>query len=180
MAETLLRTFEPFPAFYPYGHYQQHDPQPEPSGYQYEYQYEHHAADEYQPALSPAPASPRSWSSGSAPSSTPCSDEAPGSTSWPPLPLPTAAASSASSSSSASSASCSPCSPPRGVEVVKRRRLAANARERRRMNSLNDAFDRLRDVVPSLGSDRKLSKFETLQMAQTYIAALRDLLDRED
>lgn len=66
-----------------------------------------------------------------------------------------------------------------GVEVLRRRRLAANARERRRMNSLNDAFDRLRDVVPSLGNDRKLSKFETLQMAQTYIAALYELLQRE-
>uniref|UniRef100_A0A182JPU7 BHLH domain-containing protein n=1 Tax=Anopheles christyi TaxID=43041 RepID=A0A182JPU7_9DIPT len=64
-------------------------------------------------------------------------------------------------------------------EVVKKRRLAANARERRRMNSLNDAFDRLRDVVPSLGNDRKLSKFETLQMAQTYIAALNELLSRD-
>lgn len=66
-----------------------------------------------------------------------------------------------------------------GMEVVKKRRLAANARERRRMNSLNDAFDRLRDVVPSLGNDRKLSKFETLQMAQTYIAALHELLQRD-
>ncbi|CAK9807253.1 Basic helix-loop-helix transcription factor amos [Anthophora plagiata] len=66
-----------------------------------------------------------------------------------------------------------------GVEVLRKRRLAANARERRRMNSLNDAFDRLRDVVPSLGNDRKLSKFETLQMAQTYIAALYELLQRE-
>lgn len=65
------------------------------------------------------------------------------------------------------------------VEVLRRRRLAANARERRRMNSLNDAFDRLRDVVPSLGNDRKLSKFETLQMAQTYIAALHELLQRD-
>jgi len=61
-------------------------------------------------------------------------------------------------------------------DVVKKRRLAANARERRRMNSLNDAFERLREVVPSLGSDRKLSKFETLQMAQTYIGALAELL----
>lgn len=64
------------------------------------------------------------------------------------------------------------------VEIVKKRRLAANARERRRMNSLNDAFERLREVVPSLGSDRKLSKFETLQMAQTYIGALAELLLR--
>lgn len=66
-----------------------------------------------------------------------------------------------------------------GIEVMRKRRLAANARERRRMNSLNDAFDRLRDVVPSLGNDRKLSKFETLQMAQTYISALYELLQRE-
>jgi len=69
-----------------------------------------------------------------------------------------------------------PPTAPVGLEVMKKRRLAANARERRRMNSLNDAFDRLRDHVPSLGNDRKLSKFETLQMAQQYIAALHELL----
>ncbi|XP_064214607.1 helix-loop-helix protein ngn-1 [Tribolium castaneum] len=63
--------------------------------------------------------------------------------------------------------------------VMKRRRLAANARERRRMNGLNEAFDRLRQVIPSLDADHKLSKFETLQMAQTYIAALRELLERD-
>ncbi|CAM1298615.1 Uncharacterised protein r2_g831 [Pycnogonum litorale] len=60
--------------------------------------------------------------------------------------------------------------------VMKKRRVAANARERRRMDGLNEAFDRLRNVVPSIGNDRKLSKYETLQMAQTYITALNDLL----
>lgn len=65
---------------------------------------------------------------------------------------------------------------PLGKEIVRTRRVAANARERRRMHGLNDAFDRLREVIPCLGSDRKLSKFETLQMAQTYIAALQELL----
>ncbi|XP_043792808.1 protein atonal-like [Apis laboriosa] len=69
---------------------------------------------------------------------------------------------------------------PPSPSVLKRRRLAANARERRRMNGLNDAFDKLREVVPSLGADHKLSKFETLQMAQTYIAALCDLLQEHD
>ncbi|XP_030384525.1 basic helix-loop-helix transcription factor amos [Scaptodrosophila lebanonensis] len=63
-------------------------------------------------------------------------------------------------------------------EVLRKRRLAANARERRRMNSLNDAFDKLRDVVPSLGHDRRLSKYETLQMAQAYIGDLVTLLSR--
>jgi hypothetical protein len=61
--------------------------------------------------------------------------------------------------------------------IKKKRRLAANARERRRMQSLNEAFDRLRQYLPALGNDRQLSKHETLQMAQTYISALCDLLD---
>ena len=60
--------------------------------------------------------------------------------------------------------------------VVKKRRLAANARERRRMQNLNKAFDNLRTYLPSLGNDRQLSKYETLQMAQSYITALYDLL----
>ena len=64
-------------------------------------------------------------------------------------------------------------------EVQKHRRTAANARERRRMNSLNVAFDRLREVVPAFSSDRKLSKYETLQMAQSYINALQELLKRD-
>ncbi|XP_050091728.1 protein atonal-like [Anopheles aquasalis] len=61
-------------------------------------------------------------------------------------------------------------------QIKKKRRLAANARERKRMQSLNDAFDRLRQYLPSLGNDRQLSKHETLQMAQTYITALAELL----
>ncbi|CAO1420852.1 unnamed protein product [Diamesa serratosioi] len=60
--------------------------------------------------------------------------------------------------------------------VKKKRRLAANARERRRMQSLNDSFDRLRQYLPSLGNDRQFSKHETLQMAQSYITALSELL----
>lgn len=68
---------------------------------------------------------------------------------------------------------------PPSPTVLKKRRLAANARERRRMNGLNDAFDRLRDVVPAIDEEHKLSKFETLQMALTYITALGDLLDKE-
>ena len=65
------------------------------------------------------------------------------------------------------------------VESKKKRRIAANNRERRRMHGLNRAFERLRDVVPTLGSDKKLSKIETLQMAQTYIIALKQLLKSE-
>ncbi|KAK7111274.1 uncharacterized protein [Littorina saxatilis] len=63
-------------------------------------------------------------------------------------------------------------------QVFVKRRTSANARERRRMESMNVAYDHLRDVIPSFGGNRKLSKFETLQMAQTYIAALEDVLQR--
>ncbi len=61
-------------------------------------------------------------------------------------------------------------------EVQTKRRTAANARERKRMHGLNVAFDNLREVVPGLGNGAKLSKYETLQMAQSYIQALADLL----
>ena len=44
---------------------------------------------------------------------------------------------------------------PPSPTVLKKRRVAANARERRRMNGLNDAFERLRDVIPNLGSGKK-------------------------
>lgn len=60
--------------------------------------------------------------------------------------------------------------------VRRKRRLAANARERRRMRNLNLAFDRLRQYLPQLGNDQKLSKHETLQMALTYISELYDIL----
>jgi hypothetical protein len=64
------------------------------------------------------------------------------------------------------------------VQIEKTRRVAANARERRRMNGLNTAFDRLRTVLPSsmFQQQRRFSKYETLQMAQSYIAALQAIL----
>ncbi|KAM4050612.1 transcription factor ATOH1 [Anomaloglossus baeobatrachus] len=72
---------------------------------------------------------------------------------------------------------CKQRAPPgKGNGVQKQRRLAANARERRRMHGLNHAFDQLRNVIPSFNNDKKLSKYETLQMAQIYINALSDLL----
>ena len=70
--------------------------------------------------------------------------------------------------------------------VVKRRR-DANARERKRMNGLNEAFERLREHVPGLGTGdqagearqgKKLSKMDTLQMANLYIRHLAQLLQQ--
>ena len=48
------------------------------------------------------------------------------------------------------------------------------------MNGLNDAFDRLREVVPNVNSEQKMSKIETLLVAQTYIKALAKLMDSID
>lgn len=60
--------------------------------------------------------------------------------------------------------------------VLRQRRQAANARERKRMTGLNDAFDTLRSNLPPIEAGRKLSKYETLQMAQTYINELEKIL----
>ena len=65
---------------------------------------------------------------------------------------------------------------PPSQTVMKHRRNMANARERRRMNGLNDAFERLREVVPNVNSEQKMSKIETLLVAQTYIKALAKLM----
>ena len=56
-------------------------------------------------------------------------------------------------------------------------RKAANMRERRRMKSINDAFDNLRNSIPStLNADRRLSKVDTLRLAIRYIGHLSDLV----
>ncbi|XP_028649292.1 transcription factor atoh7-like [Erpetoichthys calabaricus] len=69
---------------------------------------------------------------------------------------------------------------PETMERVTRRRMAANARERKRMQGLNTAFDCLRRVVPQWGQDKKLSKYETLQMALSYIMALSSILSEAE
>ncbi|EDL32058.1 mCG11319, isoform CRA_b [Mus musculus] len=74
---------------------------------------------------------------------------------------------------------CKPHGPPAGARGAPPCAGAAEravARERRRMQGLNTAFDRLRRVVPQWGQDKKLSKYETLQMALSYIIALTRIL----
>lgn len=56
------------------------------------------------------------------------------------------------------------------------RRLESNERERMRMHSLNDAFQALREVVPHVRLERKLSKIETLTLAKNYIMALTNVV----
>ena len=58
----------------------------------------------------------------------------------------------------------------------KMKRVAANSRERKRMHTVNSAFDQLRELVPTYPSNRKLSKIDTLRLACTYIQDLVSLL----
>ena len=62
------------------------------------------------------------------------------------------------------------------IEQHIRKRTAANERERKRMHTVNSAFDQLRELVPTYPSTRKLSKIDTLKLACTYIQDLKALL----
>ncbi|GMT31297.1 hypothetical protein PFISCL1PPCAC_22594, partial [Pristionchus fissidentatus] len=64
-------------------------------------------------------------------------------------------------------------------QVLRHRRCAANERERKRMTTLNVAYDRLRTVLPEYDTGRRLSKFDTLRMAQEYIAHLNKILVKQ-
>ena len=58
-------------------------------------------------------------------------------------------------------------------------RQAANQRERKRMQSINDAFEGLRAHIPTLPYEKRLSKVDTLRVAIGYIGFLAELLDVE-
>ncbi|EEC10686.1 N-twist protein, putative, partial [Ixodes scapularis] len=69
---------------------------------------------------------------------------------------------------------CVPVVPFAGPYKVQRR--AANIRERKRMMSINTAFEELRCHVPTFPFEKRLSKIDTLRLAIAYIALLRELL----
>ncbi|KOB77229.1 Twist protein [Operophtera brumata] len=64
-------------------------------------------------------------------------------------------------------------------EEMQIQRVMANVRERQRTQSLNEAFASLRQIIPSLPSD-KLSKIQTLQLATQYIEFLYQILSSSD
>ncbi|VDI69636.1 Hypothetical predicted protein [Mytilus galloprovincialis] len=59
-------------------------------------------------------------------------------------------------------------------------RNTANARERARMRVLSKAFSKLKTTLPWVPADTKLSKLDTLRLASSYIAHLRQVLNGED
>ena len=58
-------------------------------------------------------------------------------------------------------------------------RQAANQRERRRMQSINEAFEGLRAHIPTLPYEKRLSKVDTLRLAIGYISFLTELVQSD-
>ena len=64
--------------------------------------------------------------------------------------------------------------------IGKKSRALANWLERKRVAELNDAFERLRKMVPAYGNeDRSLSKIKTLRYASTYINHLAVIHEKQ-
>ncbi|KAK2170361.1 hypothetical protein LSH36_3g19121 [Paralvinella palmiformis] len=70
--------------------------------------------------------------------------------------------------------------PKRKRKTTPAQRVAANIRERRRMSSLNVAFDRLRRRVPAFPHEKRLSRIQTLRLAIMYISFMSELLAGQD
>ncbi|RNA15272.1 putative heart- and neural crest derivatives-expressed protein 2-like isoform X2, partial [Brachionus plicatilis] len=66
-----------------------------------------------------------------------------------------------------------------GVHEPKKR-VTANKKERRRTQSINNAFEDLRKRIPEIPFDTKLSKIKTLKLAIGYIEHLMKLLQEND
>uniref|UniRef100_A0A8C6XRM3 Heart- and neural crest derivatives-expressed protein 1 n=1 Tax=Naja naja TaxID=35670 RepID=A0A8C6XRM3_NAJNA len=99
----------------------------------------------------------------------------------PPPELICAAAGLASSASPSSSYGSSPSE--LGGRLAGRRRAGpapgAPRKERRRTESLNSAFAELRECIPNVPADTKLSKIKTLRLATSYIAYLMEVLAKD-
>ena len=61
-----------------------------------------------------------------------------------------------------------------------KKRVSANKKERRRTQSINNAFSDLRNRIPHVPVDTKLSKIKTLKLATKYIEYLMDVLEQND
>ena len=68
---------------------------------------------------------------------------------------------------------------PTSAEELAAQRNQANVRERQRTQNLNDAFQSLRQIIPTMPSD-KMSKIHTLKIASSYIDFLYCVLQTED
>ncbi|XP_023942307.2 heart- and neural crest derivatives-expressed protein 2 isoform X2 [Bicyclus anynana] len=69
--------------------------------------------------------------------------------------------------------------PPQSFVRVVKRRTTANKKERRRTQSINTAFTDLRECIPNVPPDTKLSKIKTLRLATSYISYLLKVLETD-
>uniref|UniRef100_A0A182VYW1 BHLH domain-containing protein n=1 Tax=Anopheles minimus TaxID=112268 RepID=A0A182VYW1_9DIPT len=68
---------------------------------------------------------------------------------------------------------------PKCASQQAQQRQAANLRERRRMQSINEAFEGLRTHIPTLPYEKRLSKVDTLKLAISYISFLGEMLRKD-
>ncbi|NXC39933.1 HAND1 protein, partial [Penelope pileata] len=61
----------------------------------------------------------------------------------------------------------------------RRKGVGGPKKERRRTESINSAFAELRECIPNVPADTKLSKIKTLRLATSYIAYLMEVLARD-
>ncbi|CAI5766815.1 Y 2 [Podarcis lilfordi] len=96
-----------------------------------------------------------------------------------------AAAGLGSSASPASSYGGSPSELGGRLSAARRRGASSSSapgaprKERRRTESLNSAFAELRECIPNVPADTKLSKIKTLRLATSYIAYLMEVLAKD-
>ncbi|CAH8484363.1 unnamed protein product [Heterobilharzia americana] len=67
-----------------------------------------------------------------------------------------------------------------GTLLYKELQSGAKVRERRRMFSINSAFEALRACLPTFPYEKRISKIDTLRLAIAYLALLKDLLANMD
>ena len=62
-------------------------------------------------------------------------------------------------------------------EQPAKKRTTANRKERKRTQTMNSAFEDLRQHIPNVPVDTKLSKIKTLRLAISYIRYLNEVLE---
>lgn len=67
----------------------------------------------------------------------------------------------------------------RSHNLQSQQRQAANLRERRRMQNINEAFEGLRAHIPTLPYEKKLSKVDILKLAISYITFLGEMVRKD-
>ncbi|XP_031550044.1 heart- and neural crest derivatives-expressed protein 2-like [Actinia tenebrosa] len=63
------------------------------------------------------------------------------------------------------------------TERPAKKRTTANRKERKRTQTMNSAFEDLRQHIPNVPVDTKLSKIKTLRLAISYIRYLNEVLE---